>query len=63
MTRWVAIGPRGGRQPVEPIKAPDGSLYWCRTAPWPRFKGLSESEDDLLGQVGTRNELVPEEEE
>ena len=63
MTRWVAIGPWGGRQPVEPITAPNGHLYWCRAAPWPRFKGLSESEDDLLGQVGTRNELVSEEEE
>lgn len=61
MTRWVAVGPRRGRQPVEPGAAPNGRLAWIRSAPWPRFKGLSEIEAEILERVGTRNELVLEE--
>ena len=63
VTRWVAVGPQGRRQPVVPIKAPDGHLYWCRSVPWRPHKGVSQVEAEILDRVGWRNELVSEEEE
>ena len=54
----VVYGPRGGVQPVEPVVAPAGNLYWMRVSFWGMYKGISEDVSEHLDRVGTRNEIA-----
>ncbi len=57
-TEFVVYGPKGRLIPVEPIRTPEGNLYWYRTEPWPFFNGLSEDVNLHLERIGTRNEIA-----
>ncbi len=49
----VVYGPRGGVQPVEPVVAPAGNLYWMRVSFWGMYKGISEDVSEHLDRKGT----------